>query len=74
MRPDLGGDEGDYVVELIQEANRRVYTRASEDAEAAGMGTTMTVALVGLWTGSTSPSVTSATRAPTGSGKSSSTS
>ena len=46
LRPDLGGDDEEYVVELIQEANRRVYTRASEDAEAAGMGTTMTVALL----------------------------
>ena len=34
------------VVSLIQEANRRVFTRANEDAAAAGMGTTMTVALV----------------------------
>jgi protein phosphatase len=32
--------------ELIQEANRRVYTRASADAAAYGMGTTVTVALV----------------------------
>ena len=31
---------------LIQEANRRVHRRASEDATASGMGTTMTVALV----------------------------
>src|SRR6266702_1682539 len=31
---------------LIQEANRRVYQRSSEDAAASGMGTTMTVALV----------------------------
>jgi protein phosphatase len=45
LRPDLGGDDEAYVVDLIQEANRRVYTRASEDAEASGMGTTMTVAL-----------------------------
>src|ERR671937_272919 len=34
------------VVELIQEANRRVYQRSSEDAAVSGMGTTMTVALV----------------------------
>lgn len=33
------------VVSLIQEANRRVYQRASEDDSASGMGTTMTVAL-----------------------------
>jgi PPM family protein phosphatase len=31
---------------LIQEANRRVFRRATEDREASGMGTTMTVALV----------------------------
>ena len=40
----LGGEE--RVVALIQEANRRVYQRSSEDAAASGMGTTMTVALV----------------------------
>jgi PPM family protein phosphatase len=34
------------VVELIQEANRRVYQRSSQDATVSGMGTTMTVALV----------------------------
>ena len=34
------------VAALIEEANRRVFRRASEDREAAGMGTTMTVALV----------------------------
>ena len=34
------------VTELIQEANRRVYQRSSQDASASGMGTTMTVALV----------------------------
>ena len=31
---------------LIQEANRRIYDRASNDPAASGMGTTMTVALV----------------------------
>lgn len=36
----------DAVVELIQEANRRVYSRSNEDAAVSGMGTTMTVALV----------------------------
>ena len=40
-----GGGE-DYVVELIQEANRRVYQRSSQDAAVSGMGTTMTVELV----------------------------
>jgi PPM family protein phosphatase len=34
------------VAELIQEANRRVFERARDDASASGMGTTMTVALV----------------------------
>jgi protein phosphatase len=46
VRPDVSGDGEAYVVDLIQEANRRVYERAHEDAEASGMGTTMTVALV----------------------------
>ena len=41
---DGSGEE--RVTQLIQEANRRVFTRASEDREASGMGTTMTVALV----------------------------
>jgi protein phosphatase len=39
-----GGEE--RVAELIQQANRRVYERSSEDAAVSGMGTTMTVALV----------------------------
>src|SRR5919202_5645293 len=34
------------VVSLIQEANRRVYERALEDAAASGMGTTMTLELL----------------------------
>jgi PPM family protein phosphatase len=34
------------VDELIQEANRRIFDRASTDPSASGMGTTMTVALV----------------------------
>jgi PPM family protein phosphatase len=42
----LGGGGERRVVELIQEANRRVHERASNDAAASGMGTTMTVALV----------------------------
>jgi len=41
-----GGRGEDAVVGLIQEANRRVYQRATEDAAASGMGTTMTVALL----------------------------
>jgi PPM family protein phosphatase len=38
--------EGVDVGRLIQEANRRVFERARDDASASGMGTTMTVALV----------------------------
>ena len=40
----VGGEE--RVDELIQEANRRVYERQTQDSSATGMGTTMTVALV----------------------------
>jgi len=36
----------EQAVELIREANRRVYAYSSENASARGMGTTMTVALV----------------------------
>jgi PPM family protein phosphatase len=43
---DGSGDGRQRVDELIQEANRRVYQRQSEDASLSGMGTTMTVALV----------------------------
>jgi PPM family protein phosphatase len=45
LRGEGGRGEG-AVVGLIQEANRRVYQRATEDAAASGMGTTMTVALL----------------------------
>ena len=41
---ELGGPE--RVAALIQEANRRIFARASTDPTASGMGTTMTVALV----------------------------
>jgi PPM family protein phosphatase len=45
-----GGSDGSSgeqrVEELIREANRRVFRRATEDRAASGMGTTMTVALV----------------------------
>ena len=41
-----GGSGEDAVESLIQEANRRVYQRATEDASTSGMGTTLTVALV----------------------------
>ena len=43
-RGDGGGKH--IVVQLIQEANRRVHERASTDAETSGMGTTITVARV----------------------------
>jgi protein phosphatase len=49
LRDDAVEAEGDgehRVNELIQEANRRIYQRQSEDAAASGMGTTITVALV----------------------------
>ena len=48
VRDDEGvvGSGERHVTELIQEANRRVYQRSSEDASASGMGTTLTVALV----------------------------
>ena len=36
----------EQVTALIQDANRRVFRRATEDRDASGMGTTMTVALV----------------------------
>src|SRR5439155_19088974 len=39
-----GGEQ--RVAELIQEANRRVHERATTDATTAGMGTTITAALV----------------------------
>src|SRR5579864_6029135 len=38
-------DAEQRVVDLIQEANRRVHHRATNDASASGMGTTLTVAL-----------------------------
>jgi protein phosphatase len=41
----LAGEPEERVVELIQEANRRVFARANEDESASGMGTTMTVAI-----------------------------
>src|SRR5919202_945123 len=41
-----GGSGEDTLGMLIQEANRRVYERAAEDAAKSGMGTTMTVALL----------------------------
>ena len=41
-----GSSGEERVSSLIQEANRRVFRRATEDRDASGMGTTMTVALV----------------------------
>jgi PPM family protein phosphatase len=47
LREDDSGASGEErVIRLIQEANRRVYERSSEDSDASGMGTTVTVALV----------------------------
>jgi serine/threonine protein phosphatase PrpC len=43
---DAGGDGKERVAAMIQAANRSVYERSSKDAEVAGMGTTMTVAIV----------------------------
>jgi PPM family protein phosphatase len=44
---DSDGLQGlEHIDALIQEANRRIYDRASTDPSASGMGTTMTVALV----------------------------
>lgn len=40
------GQGEDVLVELIGEANRRIYERSLEDPEAAGMGTTVTTLLV----------------------------
>jgi PPM family protein phosphatase len=41
------GEGVERVAALVQAANRRIWERAGEDASAQGMGTTMTVALVG---------------------------
>lgn len=41
-----GLDGTERIDALIQEANRRIFDRASTDPSASGMGTTMTVALV----------------------------
>ncbi len=51
---EADGDERgeERVTSLIQEANRRVFQRSSEDMAASGMGTTMTVALVDAADGS----------------------
>ena len=47
LKEGNGAGSGEQrVVDLIQEANRRVWQRANEDAAASGMGTTITVALV----------------------------
>jgi PPM family protein phosphatase len=43
---EVNGSGEERVVALIQEANRQVFERASEDSDASGMGTTITVALV----------------------------
>jgi serine/threonine protein phosphatase PrpC len=57
LRDDSGDGAGDgkqRVDQLIQEANRRVYDRQTQDANVSGMGTTMTVAFFdgdGVWFG-----------------------
>jgi protein phosphatase len=43
---DSGGGPEARVTNLIQEANRRIHKRAESDPATAGMGTTMTVAVV----------------------------
>src|SRR5262245_9609703 len=43
---DANGRPEERVVALVQEANRRVHERATQDEGATGMGTTMTLALV----------------------------
>jgi protein phosphatase len=40
-------DPEERLVAIVQEANRRIYERATGDAEVSGMGTTITAALVG---------------------------
>ncbi|MDQ5821874.1 MAG: Stp1/IreP family PP2C-type Ser/Thr phosphatase [Actinomycetota bacterium] len=50
----VDGNAEQRLVALIQEANRRVFQRANEDAAASGMGTTITAALVesgAVWIG-----------------------
>jgi len=42
----VDGNGEERVVALVQKANRQVFDRAREDADASGMGTTITVALV----------------------------
>ncbi|MEP6909760.1 MAG: Stp1/IreP family PP2C-type Ser/Thr phosphatase [Actinomycetota bacterium] len=42
----VDGSGEERVVALIQKANRQVFERARDDADASGMGTTITVALV----------------------------
>jgi serine/threonine protein phosphatase PrpC len=42
----VDGSGEERVVALIQKANRQVFERAREDADASGMGTTITVAVV----------------------------
>jgi protein phosphatase len=47
LNESAGEERGEErVAWLIQEANRRVFQRSSEDESTSGMGTTMTVALV----------------------------
>src|SRR5919108_2823677 len=41
-----GLDAEERIAAIIQEANRRIYERAQSDAQASGMGTTITAALL----------------------------
>jgi len=43
---EVDGNGKERVIALIQAANRSIYERSSQDAEVAGMGTTLTVAFV----------------------------
>jgi PPM family protein phosphatase len=48
LKESAGNGGGEQrIADLIQEANRRVYDRSSTDPNTSGMGTTITVALVG---------------------------
>jgi PPM family protein phosphatase len=48
LREGSGNDSAGerFVISIVQEANRRVFQRQTDDETASGMGTTMTVALV----------------------------
>ena len=62
--PDRRHAPADTLRETIRTANRRILERSRSDPDAAGMGTTVTAALMDD-DGARSPSPTSATAAPT---------